>query len=92
METSGPESRRCAAQGILPAKAYSAAKTLVLTAGVGALSGVGLLVLFYVMSSPTFGWTGARHPFGGEAAGGDLFSGRSMIDRPLLPGKQRSVC
>ena len=47
-------------QGILPDRAFSAAKTLVLTAGVAVLSAVVLLVLFYVMSSPTFGWTGAR--------------------------------
>ncbi len=39
-------------------KAYNAAKTLVLTCGVLLMSGILLLVLFYVMSSPTFGWTG----------------------------------
>ncbi|EIE25593.1 STT3 subunit of Oligosaccharyl transferase [Coccomyxa subellipsoidea C-169] len=43
---------------ILPVKAYNAAKTLVLTCGVLLMSGILLLVLFYVMSSPTFGWTG----------------------------------
>lgn len=45
-------------QDILPMKAYNAAKTLVLTLGVVLMSGILLLVLFYVMSSPTFGWTG----------------------------------
>lgn len=45
-------------QDILPVKAYNAAKTLVLTSGVVLMSGILLLVLFYVMSSPTFGWTG----------------------------------
>jgi dolichyl-diphosphooligosaccharide--protein glycosyltransferase len=49
-------------QDILPPKAYNAAKTLVLTLGVAMLSGILLLVLFYVMSSPTFGWTGTDSP------------------------------
>ncbi|CAK0743080.1 hypothetical protein CVIRNUC_001442 [Coccomyxa viridis] len=43
---------------VLPAKAYNAAKTLLLTVGVAIMSGTLLLVIFYVISSPTFGWTG----------------------------------
>jgi hypothetical protein len=53
-----PKHLRADLQDILPPKAYNAAKTLVLTAGVAGMSGILLLVLFYVMSSPTFGWTG----------------------------------
>ena len=45
-------------QDVLPVKAYNAAKTLVLTVGVAVMSGILLLVIFYVISSPTFGWTG----------------------------------
>ena len=45
-------------QGVLPDKAYNAAKTLVMTVGVIFMSSVLLVVLFYVMGSPTFGWTG----------------------------------
>lgn len=45
-------------QDVLPPKAYNAAKTLVLTVGVAIMSGILLLVIFYVISSPTFGWTG----------------------------------
>ena len=45
-------------QDVLPAKAYNAAKTLLLTVGVAIMSGTLLLVIFYVISSPTFGWTG----------------------------------
>ena len=48
-----------ATQDVLPAKAYSAAKALLLTVGVAIMSGALLLVIFYVISSPTFGWTGA---------------------------------
>jgi hypothetical protein len=51
-------------QDILPVKAYNAAKTLVLTSGVVLMSGILLLVLFYVMSSPTFGWTGEPQTHG----------------------------
>ena len=47
-----------ATQDVLPAKAYNAAKTLLLTVGVAIMSGTLLLVIFYVISSPTFGWTG----------------------------------
>ena len=47
-----------AMQDVLPAKAYNAAKTLLLTVGVAIMSGTLLLVIFYVISSPTFGWTG----------------------------------
>ncbi len=44
---------------MLPPKAYNAAKTLLLTMGVAIMSSILLLVIFYVISSPTFGWTGA---------------------------------
>ena len=54
----GPHIGNVDLQDILPVKAYNAAKTLVLTSGVVLMSGILLLVLFYVMSSPTFGWTG----------------------------------
>lgn len=46
-------------QDVLPPKAYNAAKTLLLTVGMAVMSGILLLVIFYVISSPTFGWTGA---------------------------------
>ena len=45
-------------QNILPAKTYSAAKALALSAGVALLGIVMVLLLGYVMASPTFGWTG----------------------------------
>ena len=49
-------------QDVLPPRAYNAAKTLVLTVGVAVMSGILLLVIFYVISSPTFGWTGDAAP------------------------------
>lgn len=45
-------------QGMLPPKAYQAAKTLVLTVGIVLLGLLATLVVGYVMASPTFGWTG----------------------------------
>lgn len=45
-------------QSVLPAKAYQAAKTLVLTGGVAIVGVLLALVTGYVMASPTFGWTG----------------------------------
>ena len=48
----------CCLQHILPAKTYSAAKTLALSAGVALLGVVMVLLVGYVMASPTFGWTG----------------------------------
>ena len=50
-------------QDVLPPKAYNAAKTLLLTVGVAIMSSILLLVIFYVISSPTFGWTGAYMSF-----------------------------
>lgn len=43
---------------MLPPRAYSAAKKLVLTFGTTALAVVMALVVSYVAASPTFGWTG----------------------------------
>lgn len=54
----GSEGSCALLQDVLPPKAYNAAKTLVLTVGVAGMSGILLLVIFYVISSPTFGWTG----------------------------------
>ncbi|EFN55263.1 hypothetical protein CHLNCDRAFT_31189 [Chlorella variabilis] len=45
-------------QQMLPPRAYSAAKKLVLTFGTTALAVVMALVVSYVAASPTFGWTG----------------------------------
>lgn len=45
-------------QHILPARTYNAAKALALSAGVAVLGVVMVLLLGYVMASPTFGWTG----------------------------------
>ena len=54
-------------QNILPAKTYSAAKALALSAGVAVLGVVMVLLVGYVMASPTFGWTGL-YPFTASAA------------------------
>ncbi|KAL3132585.1 hypothetical protein ABBQ32_009119 [Trebouxia sp. C0010 RCD-2024] len=43
---------------ILPARTYNAAKALAVSAGVAVLGVVMVLLLGYVMASPTFGWTG----------------------------------
>lgn len=43
---------------ILPAKTYNAAKALALSAGVAFMAVVAVLMVGYVMASPTFGWTG----------------------------------
>lgn len=45
-------------QHILPAKTYNAAKALALSAGVAFMAVVAVLMVGYVMASPTFGWTG----------------------------------
>lgn len=45
-------------QHMLPPRAYSAAKRLVITVGGAALALVLALVVSYVAASPTFGWTG----------------------------------
>lgn len=45
-------------QHILPARTYNAAKALAVSAGVAVLGVVMVLLLGYVMASPTFGWTG----------------------------------
>ncbi|KAK9824511.1 hypothetical protein WJX72_010999 [[Myrmecia] bisecta] len=45
-------------KSVLPTKAYSAAKALVLTVGVAAIGVVFTLLTGYIMASPTFGWTG----------------------------------
>ena len=52
-------------QHILPAKTYNATKALALSAGVAVLGVIMVLVVGYVMASPTFGWTGlpALHHF-----------------------------
>jgi len=46
-------------QHILPPKTYGAAKALALSAGVALMGIVLVLLVGYVMASPTFGWTGA---------------------------------
>ncbi|CAD7701817.1 unnamed protein product [Ostreobium quekettii] len=43
---------------MLPDRAYQMAKMLLLTSGAIALGGALLLVIAYVTTSPTFGWTG----------------------------------
>ena len=48
----------CWLQNILPAKTYSAAKALALSAGAVLLGVVMVLLVGYVMASPTFGLTG----------------------------------
>ena len=49
-------------QHILPAKTYNAAKALALSAGVAFMAVVAVLMVGYVMASPTFGWTGNFPP------------------------------
>jgi len=49
-------------QHILPAKTYNAAKALALSAGVAFMAVVAVLMVGYVMASPTFGWTGNLPP------------------------------
>ncbi len=49
-------------QHILPAKTYNAAKALALSAGVAIMAVVAVLMVGYVMASPTFGWTGNLPP------------------------------
>ena len=49
-----------AAQDTLPPRAFRAAQALVLSGSIALLGVVATLVIFYVMASPTFGWTGAR--------------------------------
>ena len=48
----------CWVQGILPAKSYQAAKTVVITTGVVGLGLLLTIIVGYVAASPTFGWTG----------------------------------
>lgn len=45
-------------QRILPTRTYNAAKALALSAGVAMLGVILVLLVGYVMASPTFGWTG----------------------------------
>lgn len=45
-------------QRLLPSKTYNAAKALGLSAGVAVLGVILVLLVGYVMASPTFGWTG----------------------------------
>lgn len=47
------------AQGVLPARAFRAAQALVVSGGIALLGLVATVIIFYVMASPTFGWTGA---------------------------------
>ena len=47
------------AQSVLPPRAFRAAQALVLSGSIALLGVVATLVIFYVMASPTFGWTGA---------------------------------
>ena len=49
-----------ARQDTLPPRAFRAAQALVLSGSIALLGLVATLVIFYVMASPTFGWTGAR--------------------------------
>ena len=49
-------------QHILPAKTYNAAKALALSAGVAFMAVVAVLMVGYVMASPTFGWSGNLPP------------------------------
>ncbi len=46
-------------QSVLPPRAFRAAQALVLSGSIVLLGVVATLVIFYVMASPTFGWTGA---------------------------------
>ena len=71
-------------QDVLPPKAYNAAKTLVLTVGVAIMSGILLLVIFYVISSPTFGWTGDLLPLLRAAHGLITCSDTEYHGRPKL--------
>lgn len=48
-----------ALQDTLPPRAFRAAQALVLSGSIALLGVVATLVIFYVMASPTFGWTGA---------------------------------
>ncbi|KAK9846648.1 hypothetical protein WJX81_008403 [Elliptochloris bilobata] len=43
---------------VLPPRAFRTAQTLVLSTSIALLGVVATLVIFYVMASPTFGWTG----------------------------------
>lgn len=45
-------------KGLLPAHSYQTAKKLLLLLTVAAAGIVSVLVVGYVMTSPTFGWTG----------------------------------
>ena len=45
-------------QRLLPSKTYNAAKAFALSAGVAVLGIILVLLVGYVMASPTFGWTG----------------------------------
>lgn len=47
-----------ALQDTLPPRAFRAAQALVLSGSIALLGVVATLVIFYVMASPTFGWTG----------------------------------
>lgn len=47
-------------KSVLPPRAFASAQRLVLTAGLGVLAVVVVIVTGYIAASPTFGWTGAH--------------------------------
>ena len=83
----------CAAalQDTLPPRAFRAAQALVLSGSIALLGVVATLVIFYVMASPTFGWTGAA-PLPERSLGAVPRNRRVHVAHTLVcPGKRSAL-